>query len=192
MKLLPDLIKALPAGWEVGIHYNYDTFLDEDRFRKQLNQLQTIISQRIVSGRAHYLRFDTKQSFRFLEKFGILVDESVGFFDRIGYRCGVAGCFNPYDPDRNAGHSICEIPMHVMDTALKEQCYKESMKKFDVLLSHIKNVGGALSIVFHPDTFHNPEFSNMIGLYNRILKSAYWMGAKTEKARILATRFCAN
>jgi hypothetical protein len=52
------LIEGTPTGWEVGIHYNYETFDSPKRFGAQLDEIQSLSGQLVISGRAHYLRFD--------------------------------------------------------------------------------------------------------------------------------------
>ncbi len=180
--ILRQLLPLIPSGWDVGIHYNYDTFLDHDRFRTQFNELGEIVHKPINSGRAHYLRFDSKQSLPFLESFGIRCDESAGYAARIGYRCGIGGCFQPYDASSTGPLDIWEVPLVVMDGTLVSQYGEESVVAFRRLLLHLSRVGGAMSLVYHPGQFHNPEHPKMLGLYHRLLIECRQLGAKSETA----------
>ncbi len=182
------LAQEIPPGWEIGLHYNYDTFLDDDRFHSQLVQLHELTGRNIVSGRAHYLRFDPQQSFAFLRKHGIRVDESSGYADRIGYRNGIAGCFQAYDTDSDKPLDIWEVPMTVMDAVLVRQYGDRAVEKFSQLVYHLSCVGGALSIVFHPGQFFNPEHKQMLEIYHRLLMECRQVGAVSQTAQSLLKR----
>ena len=183
--LLPEVIAAVPAGWETGMHYNYDTLLDEDQFSLQRDELTSLLGDAPVTGRAHYIRFDPERSLPFLASQGIQVDESAGYSDRIGYRCGVGGCFQAYDSSTEKPLPIWEIPMVVMDDTVLAQYQGETIAAFGRLLRHLSWIGGALSIVMHPGSFHNPEVPEMLGLYHKMLITCRDFGCRSETAAAL-------
>jgi len=185
-QILPEIVQAAGESRDVGIHYNYDTFLDYDRFGRQLDELAHIVGRKITVGRAHYLRFAPEKSLPFLESFGIRCDESAGYADRIGYRCGIGGCFQAYDFASERALDICEVPIVVMDATLQSQYPDEPWEAFGRLIEHLSRVGGALSLIFHPGQFHNPEFPWMLGLYHRILLECRRRGAVSQTALFLA------
>lgn len=164
------LVERLSPSRDFGIHYNYDTFLDKEKFAAQLSQLQQIVPTKIVSGRAHYLRFDPFRSYSFLTQFGIYVDESSGWADFVGYRNGIAGCFQAYDNDRNAPLDIWEVPMTVMELALVTQHGNGAISYVEKQLHHLSRIGGALTVLFHPGQFFNPEHAATLGTYHEIFK----------------------
>ena len=183
--ILPELVKGIPNTWDVGIHYNYDTYLHYERFRAQLEELSNIVPNAIEVGRAHYLRFDSEQSLSFLESFGIRCDESAGYPDRIGYRCGIGGCFQAYDTSSAKPLDIWEVPMVIMDGTLADQYGKNSLDAFSRLLSHLGRVGGALSLLYHPGAFYNPEFPKMLGEYHKLLIECRQLRARSTTALTL-------
>ncbi len=182
------LMKQLSPGWESGIHYNYDTFLDKERFAAQLAELQELSPHKVISGRAHYLRFDPFRSFDFIRQFGITVDESSGWADFVGYRNGLAGCFQPFDATRKRAMDMWEVPMVVMDLALATQHGPQAIPFVEQQLRHLSRIGGALTILFHPGQFFNPEHRITMGLYHDILKACRDAGVRSLTARELATR----
>lgn len=181
-KGLRELLAKIPEGWDTGIHYNYDTHLDTERFKNQFDELRQFTGTDIVAGRAHYLRFDPVRSFPFLESFGIRVDESAGYSDYLGYRCGIGGCFEPFDSKTGRAHRIIEIPMIIMDSTLVLQYEDDALDKVRRMLTHLQHVGGALSVLFHPGVFHNPEFPEMLGIYHRILQECRHINARSLTA----------
>jgi len=167
--MISEAVKKIPNGWNTGMHYNYDTFLSEDRFQRQVSELSDILRARPVSGRGHYLRFDARESFRFLLGQGILCDETAGYADRIGYRCGIAGFFQPFDETQGKALPIWEIPLAIMESNLVEQYQGGAVEAFSSMLRHVSKVGGALSVLFHPGLYCNPEFPETAGLYDHLL-----------------------
>jgi hypothetical protein len=183
---LSKLKDVIPARWDIGMHYNYDTLLDEERFLAQQRQLADVLGYPPSAGRAHYLRFDPEKSLPFLERFGIRVDESSGYPDLIGYRNGVAGAFEPYDSRTGDHHTITEVPMVIMDAVMVRQYGDRWRQRFIEMLHHLSRVGGALSIVFHPGVFFNPELKSMMGVYHRMLIEARRFGTTSMTAAELA------
>ena len=184
--MLPEVVRAVPGDWDIGIHYNYNTYLNRERFKAQLDSLAAIAPRSCTAGRAHYLRFDAERSLPFLESFGLRCDESAGYPDRIGYRCGVGGCFQALDTTADKPLNIWEIPLTIMDGTLVSQYPGSPISAFSRLLSHLGRVGGGLSLLVHPGLFFNPEFPEMLSLYHRLLIEARQVGARSITARRLA------
>ena len=122
----------------------------------------------------------------FLRSHGIRCDESSGFADRIGYRNGIGGCFQFYDVSADRPLDILEMPLIVMDAVLIDQYGSEGVDVFGKMLEHLGHVGGALSVVFHPGQFNNPEHKRMLGVYHGMLVKAREAGARSMTARALA------
>jgi hypothetical protein len=186
LRALRELVQMVPNGWDVGMHYNYDTYLDGKAFRAQRDELTGVVGRQISAGRAHYLRFDSEKSPPFLQSFGIRCDESSGYPDSIGYRNGIGGSFQAYDVSAGVALDIYEVPMVVMDAVLVNQYGYDAVAAFRRLLSHLSRIGGALSLVFHPGQFHNPEHKRMVGVYQRLLMECREFGARSMTALALA------
>jgi hypothetical protein len=180
--LIPAVESLTPRGWDLGIHYNYDTHLNQKAFDAQRVELESLLGRQVVAGRAHYLRFDPSKSWHFYTTMGIQVDETLGYYDRIGYRAGIAGPFRPYDPSIGSAISLIEMPMVFMEGALVEQYPHDPAGAFEQHLRHISVVGGAISLLFHPGQFNNPEYQETLGLYHSLLRLARYYGARSINA----------
>lgn len=176
--ILPELMSAIPPEWPIGIHYNYDTFLNALRFTQQKQELANLSGHEPLLGRAHYLRFDAERSPAFLSAHGLRCDESAGFSDRIGYRCGIAGCFQPYDTAAESAVNLLELPLVIMEDTLQLQYGDKAVSVFEKMLLHLGQIGGALSLNVHPGVFHNPEIARMLGFYHRLLCTCRDCGAR--------------
>jgi len=178
--LIPEALSQIPADSPVGVHYNYDTLLDAEKFNAQLAALSAYLDRPIAGGRAHYLRFDPQKSFSFLADSGIKCDESVGYSDCIGYRCGIAGAFQPYDHLTGRALPLLEVPLTIIESTLVDQFPRDPVNAFKQLLTHISRIGGAVSLLIHPGLFFNPEFPETRGLYRRLLGVARQMSAQSS------------
>jgi hypothetical protein len=185
-QILQDLIPLVPEGWDIGMHYNYDTHLSANRFETQKRELEKIAHREIHAGRAHYLRLDPDKSFEFWSEQGIEIDESVGYPDRIGYRCGIAGCFPVFDAVNGRETDMWEIPMTVMDTTLLEQYGADAIAHFELMLRHLAAVGGALTLNLHTGMIDNPEFPESHDFYNNLLNVCHEIGATSVTSVELA------
>ena len=185
IKGIRNLAKIIPDEWDLGMHYNYNTFLNKDLFQAQRKELQDELSLPINVGRAHYLRFDSQKSFSFLASNGIEIDESHGYVKRIGYRAGLGGCFQPYNLEMDKPIDIWEIPIVVMDACIVQQYGADAVCAFEKMIEHLKSVGGAISIIFHPGQFFNPEHSAMLGVYHKLLMACRDAGAESKNALAL-------
>lgn len=183
VSLIPRLLQNISDRWNLGIHYNYDTHLNPKIFCSQLEELKTIVKAPVITGRSHYLRFNPEKSWKFFEEMGIKVDESVGYYDLIGYRAGIAGPFNPYDFETKEAMNLIEIPLIVMDGALLEQYQENAEHIFEKKLKHLSIVGGLMSMLFHPGIFNNPEYPEALGLYRRMLGYANDIGINSMTSR---------
>ncbi len=185
-KIIAELMPHIPDRDDVGIHYNYDTHLDNDKFSAQQTELNEVTGRTTRVGRAHYLRFDHAKSFDFWAAHDITTDESVGYPDRIGYRCGIGGCFQPYDIDFEQPLKFREIPIDIMEATLLSQYGDGAVDAFERMLRHLKQVGGAVSMVVHPGMFFNPEFPETRGFYHRLLIVCRRLGAVSQTASVIA------
>jgi O-antigen/teichoic acid export membrane protein len=164
------LLERVPAGWEIGIHYNYDTFHQPDRFAAQKTEIEALIREAVTVGRAHYLRFDPRKSPAFVAERGIRFDESIGWSSQNAYKAGIAAPFRPLNEAVGSRVDVIELPLVFMDTNVAEG--EDGYLSFKSLLEHLEKIGGVIGVLFHPGTFANPERPDLEGLYFRILELA--------------------
>jgi O-antigen/teichoic acid export membrane protein len=164
------LLERVPAGWEIGIHYNYDTFHQPGGFASQKAEIEALIGQPVTAGRAHYLRFDPRETPAFVAERGIRLDESVGWSSQNAYKAGIAAPFRPLNEAAGRRLEMIELPLVFMDANVGEG--EDGFLSFKSLFGHLEKIGGVISVLFHPGTFANPERQDLEGLYLRILEFA--------------------
>lgn len=176
---------ALVGGEVVdyGVHYNFDTLDDAAALERQITALSDLIGERPRAGRAHYLRYSGASSMSVWGSAGLVVDESLGYPDGIGYRAGFGGAYRPRGP---SGAPV-EVPLVVMDGALLgEGPGDDPVERFRALVQHMSKIGGVVSLLFHPGVFDNPEIPAARHVYRRLLESASDVGARSRTALELA------
>lgn len=164
------LLERVPAGWEVGIHYNYDTFHQPRKFASQKAEIEALVGNAVTAGRAHYLRFDPRRSPAFVAERGIRFDESIGWSSQNGYKAGIAAPFRPLDEAVGMRPEVIELPLIFMEANLVKG--EDGYQSFKNLFGHLEKIGGVISVLFHPGTFANPERPDLEGLYLKILEFA--------------------
>ena len=161
------LIEQTPANWEIGIHYNYDTFHEPEKFDEQRREIEAYSGQLVTAGRAHYLRFDPIESPEFVASRGIRLDESIGWTGKNGYRAGIAAPYHPLDRAQAGPLELVELPLMFMDVNVPEG--EDGLTEFASLFRHLQKIGGVMSVLFHPGTYSSPERPHLFVLYKKIV-----------------------
>lgn len=109
-------------GHEIGLHPSYNTFRDPEALRREFRRLRDFCAESGVkqspnSGRMHYLRWDPIATFGHLSRAGIQYDSTMGYFDRMGFRCGTCREFSTYDPATRSPLPLRQRPLIVMESA---------------------------------------------------------------------------
>jgi len=172
-KDITDLLKSIhDRGHEIGLHISYDGFnqykLVNDEFKKLVNACESVgIQQDSWKARTHYLRWDHVKTLPALDIMGLSADNSLGFSDCCGFRCGTSVPYKAFDLKSNQILNIVIEPLIVMDHALG----LENLESFDeaqVVLNNllyyhkiIKHFGGALSLLWH-NSFLNTQIQRSI------------------------------
>ena len=110
--------QAKSRGYHIGIHPSFDTFKNPERLGQEIQKLANCLDQPILFSRQHYLRFSMKETPTIIEDLGIQEDSSLGYNDRIGFRCGTGFSYHLYNFDEERPFKFLENPMVMMDYAL--------------------------------------------------------------------------
>jgi hypothetical protein len=105
-------------GYQIGIHPSYDTWKEESLVQEEREKLQRAIGEDIHLTRQHYLRFSFKDTPKIIQQLGLKEDSSLGYADRIGFRCGTGFSYYLYDFDKECAFDFLETPLVFMDSAL--------------------------------------------------------------------------
>lgn len=139
----------------VGIHPGYESHNDVRLLSKEIGRLQSILGEKILHSRQHFLKFRLPVTYRRLLECGITHDHSMGYADIAGFRAGTAHPFKWFDADRNELTSLLVHPVIVMDSTLKTYnslSPSQAFEKIAQLKSAMRLTGGDFVSLWHNET----------------------------------------
>ncbi|MGE5619854.1 MAG: polysaccharide deacetylase family protein [Sphingomonadaceae bacterium] len=160
-------------GCEIGLHGSYASYLDGGSLRSQKVALEQRIGREVTGHRNHLLRFRAPDSWIAQEWAGFSYDATLGFADREGFRGAHAFPFHPYDPVSGQASSLLEVPLAVMDVSLlKYRKLRGERAEAAVrsVLEQVRATGGLATLLWHNDTFYDPEYPGSGHLYLTALR----------------------
>ncbi|MEO1263434.1 MAG: hypothetical protein AAFZ15_31780, partial [Bacteroidota bacterium] len=112
---------AKERGIKVGIHPSYNSWNSFEVFKKEKEILENVLHEKINCSRQHFLHYSFKHTGNILEKLNIQEDSTMGYADRIGFRCGTGFPFHMYNFSEERPYHFLEVPMVVMDVGLMRE-----------------------------------------------------------------------
>lgn len=174
-------------GCEIGLHPSWYSFDDADELKSQKESLEKALGYEIVSIRQHYLHYDIRITPAVHAEAGFKYDSTLGFNDNIGFRFGTCYPWKLYDLKNEKELPIKEITLIIQDGAmlnpekgmrLDEDTAFQYVKQ---IAETVENVGGVLTLLWHPHSIIKPDWWN---LYLRTLdylkKNNAWFGTVRE------------
>ena len=159
-------------GWEIGLHPSWYSFDDVDEMKRQKSALENTLGHDVVSARQHYLHYDIRITPRVQSEAGLLYDSTLGFNNNIGFRFGSSYPWQLYDLRAEKQLSVWEIPLIIQDGALFNPLRGMFLNEDTAFLyvkmiaESVENVGGILTLLWHPNIIINQPAWN---LYSRVL-----------------------
>lgn len=161
-------------GWEAGVH-GIDAWHDVQAAQAEHDRISQLTGQNEIGVRMHWLYFQSPDSFKALEEGGFLYDATFGYNEVVGFR---AGTLQPYHP-LNC-QTLWELPLHIQDGALMGEEYldlnrEDAFNKAKPILAWAKRFGGAVSLLWHNQSFTAPRFWGEV--YERLIDQGKTDGA---------------
>ncbi len=166
----------LDAGMLLGLHGSYAA-RERGLYRKQAERMADVFGRTVRYHRNHYLRFDSSRLASQMEDAGIRYDFSVGFARHAGFRAGTAGEYPLYNVLENRVSPVKEIPLVYMDSTFADEP-TWSLEPLETLLRQVKQVGGTVSVLFHPELFAVDE--RLFEHYERCIALCRDLGADLD------------
>ena len=173
------LLKRIDGrGHEIGIHPSYRTYKSNTQISKELKILERAcqsegISQNIRGGRHHYLRWEAPVTWQAWENAGLAYDTTVGYADKIGFRCGTCYDFPVFNLQTKEMLNLRERPLIVMDGTLFDYMRlsdEEALERTIALADQCKKHQGEFVLLWHNTELIFPQQQE---LYKAILGGIY-------------------
>jgi hypothetical protein len=107
-------------GSEIGLHGSFATADREELFHQQRGRLERLVGHLVVGVRQHFLRMHAGVTHRGMTAAGFRYDSTCGFFDRNGFRLGIADVMPLWDPSTERSIGLEEAPFCWMDRTLSK------------------------------------------------------------------------
>jgi hypothetical protein len=146
---------AQERGATIGLHPSYNSVDSLERMISEKEILEDLAGEKIRHSRQHFLHFSWEATPEILEKAGIEEDSSLGFSDRIGFRCGTGFPYFLYHFSRERPHHLKETPMVLMDVGLMREAGNQGEKVQMLWDDFLSNNPYLTQITFN---FHNSRF----------------------------------
>jgi hypothetical protein len=154
------LSRIISRGHEIGFHPSYGTIDDPSQAHEESMRLRRIMETVSISpsgfgGRQHYLRWRNPDTWRMWEEFGADYDSTLGYADRVGFRCGVCYEYPVFDLQARTRLRLRERPLVVMDTTLLNYAslkLEESLAWIVRMNNTCSRFGGDFTLLVHNST----------------------------------------
>ena len=177
---ISDVMRALAhEGFDVGLHGSYRAGFEPGALARERETLERATGLSVTTTRQHLLHWDIRATPQLQEDAGLRTDSSLGFNRNVGYRAGTSLPFRSFDVQRGHTLRLLEVPLIVQDVALLgsyglELGWEAAGALVREQIDAAARTGGALTIVFHPDTLIKPDW---LALYELTLDYAADEGA---------------
>lgn len=157
------------GGWIVGMHTNFFSFDNEEKMKSEIQAIEKIAKNKVMSCRNHYLRFSIPLTWNCLSKAGIRLDTTLGYSDENGFRAATTQAFMPFDIEKDSTINLYEVPLVIMDGIIMEKgiTFEEKWIRIKDILDKVKDFNGTVSVLWHQRVIYNIDYKKM---YIRIMK----------------------
>ncbi|MCX6254169.1 MAG: polysaccharide deacetylase family protein [Bacteroidia bacterium] len=170
-----NLIHRIADKFKTGLHPSFYAAGNSSLFNNEAVRLRTILGKEIISSRFHYLRLFMPQSYRDIQKAGIIEDYSMGYPDEPGFRAGIARPYYFYNVNEDQQTSLKIIPFQVMDGTLYDYKKLDPVASREVILKLIietRKVGGLFVSIWHNTSLLDvPEWQGWKEVFEFMLKN---------------------
>lgn len=201
-KTLYDPIYSMDEEWVqdlirrdigIGLHSSFGALYDRGMMRAQLERLEVIAGRKVLSHRAHFLRYKFPATVGYLHELGVHFDSSQGYYDGAGYRNGSS--LPVYIPDPGGrGRGVWSLPLTILDQHLfmeghesspgwKNDGSVEKEKRRAALLRMLdraSELGGVVTLDWHLHTVeheHTPfHLEALKGILDYAQNKGAWIG----------------
>ena len=183
----PEIVKVINElhlkGWEIGLHGSYNSYKNKNLLKKEKEDLECILGERVYGVRQHYLNLDIPMTWKIHEELGLRYDASYGFRSRIGFKN------SPYLPFYPSNSPFLVIPLTIMDSALfsNNKNVKAAWRECKKCVELAEEKNAVLTVLWHQRSFNEEEFPKWGGMYEDLIalckqKNA-WIATASEIER---------
>ena len=164
---IADVMRTLrDEGFDVGLHGSYESGRAPGVLQRERARLEDDLGTAVTTTRQHFLHWDVRWTPQLQEAAGLRADSSLGYNRSVGFRAGTSLPFRQFDLASERVLDLVQVPLVVQDAALlgpiaAGRSRDESESAVHGLFNEVAGVGGAITLVFHPDKLERPEWRSL-------------------------------
>ncbi len=185
-----DLIRALADdGFDVGLHGSYHSATDPGILATERATFEHATGITPTTTRQHFLHWDITRTPQLQNAAGFTADSTLGFNRTVGFRASTALPFRQFDVVADEELALLEVPLVIEDSALLGPIavrggLDHARDRVQELVDTTREVGGAMTFLFHPDKLLQPEWLELYEWSLRYLaESGAWLTSLSELER---------
>lgn len=179
------LRKLSEEGHEIGLHGSTFSHNNPLLLKREKAEIETLLGAPVCGIRQHRLNLTIPDTWDFQSEAGFSYDTSLGYkaANGIGFRWGT--CFPFHLHGKTGILPLLEIPLSLTDITLRNRQTGGDICK--TMVEQVRNVGGVLTLLWHPAIFNNLEFPEIGDLYWKIIEKCQKKGAWVTNAETIAS-----
>lgn len=172
----PEIIQLMQRinerGHIIGFHPSREAAGNKQLFLKELDALRKVSPQPVVSGRHHYLCFESPATWRYWEDAGLQTDSTAGYSDLPGFRCGICQEFPVFDFLQRRTLNLREQPLVAMDVTFARYLNEspdDTLQHLIRLQKTVQHYHGQFTILWHNSSLNTWFWAPYRPVFEQIL-----------------------
>jgi hypothetical protein len=165
--------KIRVRGHHIGIHPDINSYNNHQRWKTELDRLNSVSPKNIRFGRQHYLQFEAPVTWKIWDEMGMKWDSTLSYDDETGFRTGCCYSYPTFNFLERKKLKLKERPLIIMDKALvlqhSEKPYKELEERSRFLIDKVRKYKGEFVLLWHNSCFNVSEWKPYEDLYVSIV-----------------------
>lgn len=159
-----ELIRAIADdGFDVGLHGSYYSAVRPGVLAAERATFERATGISPTTTRQHFLHWDIARTPQLQNAAGFTADSTLGFNRTVGFRASTALPFRQFDVAADESLALLEVPLVVEDSALlgpiaERGGLDHARERVRELVDATRDVGGAITFLFHPDKLLQPDW----------------------------------
>ncbi|MBL4705538.1 MAG: polysaccharide deacetylase family protein [Flavobacteriales bacterium] len=167
-----DKIKA--RSHHIGLHPSYNAHTNAELFHQEKMEFEANFNISPTTGRQHYLRFETPETWQIWEDNNMEWDSSMYYSEQLGFRCGTCRDFPVFNVKTRKTLNLKELPMTFMDSSFFKRIESGEFESLLTELQHysdiIKQHKGKFVLLWHTNYLNLHVFKKHKEFYVELLK----------------------
>ncbi len=175
-----NLIKAINATHNTGVHPSFSSNKSFDTLEKELKRFSRVTGERVIRSRQHYLQIKMPDTYRNLLQSGIREEYSMGYASALGFRASTSYPFKFYDLLEEQETNLLIYPFQIMDITLHNYLRlrpAQAMNHISKIIDEIKAVNGYFIPLWHNESLS--EYGMWVG-WRKVFEDMFEYASETK------------